>query len=37
MGVMSTAYTTKLASGHISFEDVGQELSVEHIVEIPVG
>ena len=31
------AYTgAKLASGHISFEDVGPELSVEHIVEIPV-
>ena len=31
------AYTgAKLASGHISFEEVGPELSVEHIVEIPV-
>ncbi len=31
------AYTgAKLASGHITFEDVGPELSVEHIVEIPV-
>ncbi|MDQ0221553.1 SAM hydrolase/SAM-dependent halogenase family protein [Streptococcus moroccensis] len=30
------AYTgAKLASGHIRFEDVGPELSVEHIVEIP--
>lgn len=30
------AYTgAKLASGHISFEEVGPELSVEHIVEIP--
>lgn len=31
------AYTgAKLASGHISFEEVGPELSVERIVEIPV-
>lgn len=31
------AYTgAKLASGHITFEEVGPELSVEHIVEIPV-
>lgn len=31
------AYTgAKLASGHISFEEVGPELSVEHIVEMPV-
>ncbi|MFS1664372.1 S-adenosyl-l-methionine hydroxide adenosyltransferase family protein [Streptococcus sp. zg-JUN1979] len=31
------AYTgAKLASGHISFEEVGPELSVEHIVELPV-
>ena len=31
------AYTgAKLASGHISFEEVGPELSVEEIVEIPV-
>ena len=31
------AYTgAKLASGHISFEEVGPELSVEDIVEIPV-
>lgn len=30
------AYTgAKLASGHISFEEVGPELSVENIVEIP--
>lgn len=30
------AYTgAKLASGHISFEEVGPELSVEHIVVIP--
>lgn len=31
------AYTgAKLASGHISFEEVGPELSVDHIVELPV-
>lgn len=31
------AYTgAKLASGHISFEEVGPELSVEDIVELPV-
>lgn len=31
------AYTgAKLASGHINFEEVGPELSVERIVEIPV-
>lgn len=31
------AYTgAKLASGHISFEEVGPELSVEEIVELPV-
>lgn len=30
------AYTgAKLASGHISFEEVGPELSVDKIVEIP--
>lgn len=30
------AYTgAKLASGHISFEEVGPELSVDHIVELP--
>ena len=33
----SYAYTgAKLASAHISFEEVGPELSVERIVEIPV-
>ena len=26
----------KLASGHITFEDVGTELSVDEIVELPV-
>ncbi len=31
------AYTgAKLASGHISFDEVGPELSVDHIVELPV-
>ena len=31
------AYTgAKLASGHISFEEVGPELSVDQIVELPV-
>lgn len=31
------AYTgAKLASGHITFEEVGSELSVEQIVELPV-
>ncbi|WEB48656.1 S-adenosyl-l-methionine hydroxide adenosyltransferase family protein [Streptococcus anginosus] len=31
------AYTgAKLASGHITFEEVGQELSIDEIVEIPV-
>lgn len=31
------AYTgAKLASGHIIFEEVGPELSVDHIVELPV-
>lgn len=31
------AYTgAKLASGHISFDKVGSELSVDHIVELPV-